>query len=143
MASPEEIEETVTLLEECGFVGLVRMMNETSTGIAAVLRFLRMADGAVTAGQISAYMNVSTARVAVLLRKMEAKGLIVRRPGPADARTTVVTLSAQGRRKADEIRMAVYRRVGELIDRLGAVRMVQFAQTAQEIQSALLPPPDL
>lgn len=140
MSDPKQVEEVLALLKECSPAELFRKMNETSTGIAAVLRFLREAQGAVTAGQISSFMNVSTARVAVLLRKMESRGWITRRPGAADGRTTVVALSAQGREKADALHAALCREVEELIEKVGAERIAQFAEISREIRKVVKAP---
>lgn len=140
MQDPEQIEKMLALLEECGPGELLRKMNETSTGIAAVLRFLRGAEGAVTAGQISRFMNVSTARMAVLLRKMETKGLITRRTGAADGRTTVVALSALGREKAETMHREMCRQVEKLMEKIGPERMEEYAAITSEIRAVVRPP---
>ncbi len=141
MSDPKQVEQVLALLRECGPGEVLRKMNESSTGIAAVLQFLREADGAVTAGQISAFMNVSSARMAVLLRKMESRGWITRHPGAADGRTTVVALSAQGRQKADALHAALCSQIEALIEKVGAERIAQFAEISREIRTVVKAPP--
>lgn len=82
-------------------------------------------------------LGVSTARVAVLLKKMAAKGLITKGHDPADARVTVVSLTEQGRESIREIEGELYRQTGLVIDRVGEERVLEFIAIAQEIQSAL------
>ena len=85
-------------------------------------------------------MNVSTARVAVLLKKLEAKGLIVKETDLSDARVTAVRLSAEGRAAAEKMRDALYSQVGLLIDRIGMERLSDFAKTLGEIQKIVKRP---
>ena len=82
-------------------------------------------------------LGVSTARVAVLLKKMAAKRLITKGHDPADARVTVVSLTEQGRESIREIEGELYRQTGLVIDRVGEERVLEFIAIAQEIQSAL------
>ena len=89
----------------------------------------------MTSGKIAKELHGSTARMAVLLKKLEAKGLIIREPGVKDARTTVVRLSDQGWQKVEAVQHEVYQVLGTLIDEIGMERMLTFAETAKEIRS--------
>ncbi len=113
-------------------VGLLQRIDETQEGVGAVLCLLHESDETVTAGRVSEVLGVSTARVAVLLKKMAAKGLITK-----DARVTVVSLTEQGRESIREIEGELYRQTGLVIDRVGEERVLEFIAIAQEIQSAL------
>ena len=75
--------------------------------------------------------------MAVLLRKLEAKGLIVTGARASDARVTSVRLSEAGREAARQLRESLHEQIGYLADRLGEEKLVQFALTAREIQTAL------
>ena len=97
MATKEQVDKVFAAVEDSKPKDLSKITNETMSGIGAVLRFLYESDRDITAGQISSFMNVSTARVAALLKKMEARGLIVKSTGENDARTTVVRLSSKGK----------------------------------------------
>ena len=118
-------------------VGLLQRIDETQEGVGAVLCLLHESDETVTAGRVSEVLGVSTARVAVLLKKMAAKGLITKGHDPADARVTVVSLTEQGRESIREIEGELYRQTGLVIDRVGEERVLEFIAIAQEIQSAL------
>lgn len=101
MATEMQVDQILVQVNETRPADLFKQMNEINAGIVAVLRYLYKTEGIVTAGMISGFMHISTARVAVLLQKMEAKDLIVRGKDAADARVTVVCLSEQGRRMAE------------------------------------------
>ena len=117
-----------------------KRIDETTRGIAAVLGYLYETNDTVTAGQISRFMNVSTARVAVLLKKMESKGLITKGPGTADARTTVVRLSELGTENASRLHDEIYSLISEMIDKLGIERLTEFIAVSKEIRSIIKEP---
>lgn len=145
MATQEQIEQIVDALCTAPPKAFFQTMDETQAGIGAVLRFLSGAEGTVTAGRIAELMNVSTARVAVLLKKMVAKGLIIKEADPSDARITVVQLSEKGEKTAATIRANIHRQIGLVIDRIGMERMLEFAEVSQMIHQVCKhsPPADL
>lgn len=145
MATPEQIETVLHALEVSYPKILFRTMDEAQAGIGAVLRLLSGTNETVTAGKIADEMNVSTARVAVLLKKMAAKGLIVKESDAEDARVTVVRLSQKGRETAAFIRKNVRAHIGEVIDKVGMDRMLEYAEISRQIQDTMakFSPPDL
>lgn len=144
MATREEIEKIALLLDESHPSKFVKKHNETSAGIGAVLRFLADSGQPMTAGSISHFMNVSTARVAVLLKKMEARGLICRQAGATDARTVEVSLTPLGADKATRLRENLYHDIGILIDTIGVERLIEYTNISREIRSVMKgPPPDI
>ena len=72
MATTAQIERMLAELEGIHPVAFFRRMDETQAGIGAVLRLLHTSEEEITAGKISEVLNISTARVAVLIRKMAA-----------------------------------------------------------------------
>lgn len=144
MATREDIAKIALLLDESHPSKFMKKHNETNAGIGAVLRFLADSDQPMTAGSISQFMNVSTARVAVLLKKMETKGFIHRQAGTTDARTVVVSLTASGTEAAHKLRENFYREIGILIDTLGMDRLIEYTTISKEIRSVMKgPPPDI
>ena len=120
MATQKQIQRVLSLMKETVPGPLCRRIDESSSGAAAVLGCLYHTGQTQTAGQLSARCHVSTARMAVLLKKMEGRGLITRFPGEKDARTV-------------EIGRALEEQEGILIDRIGEDRLTAFAQVAREI----------
>ena len=137
MATAEQIERIAALLRQAHPAASLKKVNEAAEGLGAALLFLAQEDAPVSAGAVSAYLHVSTARVAVLLRKLEAKGLIVTGARASDARVTSVRMSEAGREAARQLRESLHEQIGYLADRLGEEKLVQFALTAREIQTAL------
>ena len=143
MATREEVVWLTQRLWETRPREFVALLNETQAGIGAVLKLLCQEKKPLTAGELSERMQVSTARIAVLLKKMEAKKLIVRSKDAADRRITVVALSEQGRKVVKEIQDDVCRQVEQLIDSIGMERLTDFVETAGEIRRMVSENPKL
>ena len=112
MATREQIEILLEQLEKAPPSEHFHHIDSNAVGIRAILKYLSETDEKVTAGKISEHIKVSTARVAVLLKKMEAKNLIEREQDLDDGRIVIIKLSEQGRQTAITAREEVYRSVG-------------------------------
>ena len=83
-------------------------------------------------------MHVSTARVAVLLKKMAVQGLVTKEDDADDARITIVHISPKGEEKIRQIHDEIYAEVSKVIDKVGIERMMDFILISNEIRSAFL-----
>jgi len=63
-----------------------------------LLAQLDKAPGGMTLGELSQRMMVSNGNVTGLVERLQAQGLIERRPSPSDRRAQIVSLTAEGRR---------------------------------------------
>lgn len=140
MATKAQIEEMLVRFERVRPAQFFKCFDETQAGIGAALRLLDEASDIVTAGKISDELNISTARVAVLLKKMAAKGLIVKEHSNDDARITVVQLTDVGASIIKEMRDEMYQQMGRVIDAVGEERLIEFIDITSEIQHVLSPP---
>lgn len=137
MAAQEQIEVLLKHLEKTPPSKPFKNIDKNTVGIRAILKYLNESGEMVTAGKISKHMHVSTARVAVLLKKMVAKGLIEKYNDPADARVVIVKLSEYGMTTAKEAKEDVYKQVGTLIDQVGMDKMLEFVAISNEIHSVM------
>ena len=96
MATIVQIESILKKFEKATPKDFFQCVDGAQLGMTAVLRLLNETDMPQTAGAISDALEVSTARVAVLLRKMKNKGLITKDNSVMDARVTLVELTEQG-----------------------------------------------
>ena len=140
MATKEEVAELCAALEALHGDEFFRRIGETGAGVSAVMRYLYEADGPVSAGEISRFLQVSTARVAVLLKKMESRELIDRVSDAHDARKSMILLSDQGRALCTRMLGELSRRLSEVIDRVGRARIREFIAVGNEIRTAVQPP---
>ena len=146
MASAEQIDVLMEQLKKAPPAECFQNFDMSTVGIRAILKILNETDSKVTAGDLSEHMKVSTARIAVLLKKMEAKGLIEKEHDSADGRVVVIKLSNRGKELADKFKANLYAHIGEMIDKIGMDRMLEFAAVSNEIQSLMKkshPKPDI
>lgn len=143
MAAQEDIEAMVELIGKAHPARCFARKDLSTAGIGGTLHLLDRARERgipVTAGFIAEKMDVSTPRVAAMLKKMEARGLITRTRSAEDARMTVITLTDEGERFIENLGREMRRRVGLIIDRIGVERLRTFIETAAEIGEVMEPP---
>ena len=140
MANRETVEMILKKMEGSNPVDFFKSVNELQMGIGAVLQILQKSQGVVTAGQISEEMGVSTARVAVLLKKMAAKGLITKEKGVMDGRVTIVRLNESGENIASKMRHEMWVQVEKIIDSIGEEKVLEFIEISNEIRNIVKVP---
>lgn len=140
MATKEQIRRILLKMEKSHPAEFFRCMDDTKVGLGAVLRILYQKKEPVTAGEISEQMGISTARVAVLLKKLEAKGLIVKGHDPRDARVTKVSLTEYGMKMILKWWDRICEQMGEVIDRIGEERLLEYIEIGEEIRKIMVPP---
>lgn len=143
MATQEDIETMVELIGKTHPARCFARKDLSTVGIGGALHLLDRARERgipVTAGFIAEKMDVSTPRVAAMLKKMEARGLITRTRSAEDARMTVIALTDEGERFIEDLGREMRRRVGLIIDRIGVERLRAFIETAAEIGEVMEPP---
>lgn len=141
MADQGQIDRIAALLQETKPACLFQQVDRVKMGAGAVLHFVNTSQVPVTAGMIAEFMDVSTARVAVLLKKMESKNLLIRERDPNDRRVTIVRLSPQGEKTDAFLKRVMCRKIGEVIDKVGMERLLEFITVAEEIR-AMFPESD-
>lgn len=138
MATQEQIEYIVRELPKAHPANFFKIFNDYNTGIGFAIKLLYSADeNRLSAGAISEAMGVSTARVAVLLKKMESKGLITRESDRADARVTVVCLSEAGKTAAERMQENILEHISYVIDQVGMEKLIQLIELSVEVKAAM------
>ena len=138
MITQERLEEIARELPKVQPTNFLKIVNDSNAGIGYALKLLLSEDShQLSAGQLSEAMGVSTARVAVLLKKMENKGLIEKKEDEADARVTLVKLSEEGQRVAALMKENMLRHVANVIDKVGEEKFLQFIALSNEIKDAM------
>ena len=91
----------------------------TTQGEDGLLLCLYAADRPMLSGELVERMGLTTGRIANILRMLEAKGLVDRAQDASDRRKVHITLSAQGRARAEEQYRARAEAHRRLLDYLG------------------------
>lgn len=138
MITQERLEEIARELPKVQPTNFLKIVNDSNAGIGYALKLLlSQEDNQLSAGQLSEAMGVSTARVAVLLKKMENKGLIEKKEDESDARVTLVKLSDEGMRFATLMKENMLRHIANVIDKVGEEKFLQFIALSHEIKDAM------
>ena len=88
-------------------------------GEAFVLKYISLRDEGVLPGEISNEMDVSSARVAAALNKLEDKGFITRKIDKNDRRKILVEITQEGRRLAEKHQKVIVEEVADMLRYLG------------------------
>lgn len=138
MITQERLEEIARDLPKVQPTNFLKLVNDSNAGIGFALKLLASErDKQLSAGRLSEAMGVSTARVAVLLKKMEQKGLIVKVADETDARVTLVKLSDEGVRLTNEMHENMLRRLANVIDKVGEETFLRFVELSNVIKEAM------
>ncbi len=137
MASEKEVIELLQEFSSIHPLEFLQKLDVQSMGISNVLCFLMCADHEVTAGEISEYMNVSTARVAVLLKKMSDKGLIEKHTDPSDGRKVMVAITDSGKALFQEQQREILLYSGAVVDHFGAEKIKEFIDSCRQIRQII------
>ena len=133
-------ETVVALLEQMAencSLPLLGNLDFYRAGVGCVLHYLSTCGRAVSAGEISQHMNVSTARVAVLLRKMEERNLILRQRDAQDARRTLIRISPVGEAVHHDVQQKFITWMRSVIEQVGMDKIQQFMAISVEIKQAM------
>ena len=132
-----DAEELMEKFRSCAPKKFFSSVEEAERGIGFILVFLYKSDGEVIAGDIAREMNVTTARVAALLKKMEKNGLITREGSLNDGRRTVVKITGKGTDAVVRKREELLKRAELLIEKVGKKDLEDFIRISQKIRDAL------
>ncbi len=80
---------------------MLENINRANKGELFVLQFLSMRKNAVIPSELSIALNASTARISALLGNLEKKGQIVRDIDKSNRRNILVTITEEGRKRAE------------------------------------------
>lgn len=136
MGKREDAQEMLHKLRACRSKSVFGKIDESQKGIGFVLVYLQESDHEVIAGELAKKLNVSTARISALLRKMEKNGLIVRYRSPVDARQTVVEITEEGNAYVDKMKEQILMKMELLLEKVGKEDMEEFIRISRKIKEA-------
>ncbi len=137
MASKKDVDIVFNHLMKNQSLEILKLFNDTNTGMGAVLRILKNSTSPVSARKISEIMCVSEARITILLKKMQNHGYIVREKDSGDARVTIVHLTDKGELQANHLHDTLCENIETIIDAIGFEKINQYMQLTEEINNAI------
>lgn len=114
-----------------------KVSDDLDSGVRFVLMYLMDSKENVYASSISDIMNISRARVGILLNKMETKGYILKTASDKDARIEVINLTDKGLNRCNEIKDEIAKYISIIVEKVGYDELNHFLDTACKIKSVL------
>ena len=137
MATQEQILSIIKKIKKDKPTDIFKKILDMDSGIRFVLTLLYESDAEVYASTISEKMNISRARVAVLLKKMQDKNLILKTPSEFDARIEIVSFTKYGLDCAKKFREQSMSMINKVVDNLGYENVNNFIDMAINIKKIL------
>jgi len=114
-------------------------VSASMRGEMAVLRLLEHQDEALTAGEISRLLSMTTSRIAAVLGSLEKKGMIVRSVDELDKRRIQVTLTQDGLNVCKEKKECAISNMSGLLEALGEEDAVEFVRLMKKVYALVSP----
>lgn len=137
MHDRDQAQELLSEFISCMPKTFYRDLDATKRGAYFILAYLARAEGVVVAGDFSRMLQVSTARIAALLKRMEQRGLITRHHDLEDARRTVVEITSAGIEMLEKIKEQALQKVERLLERFSKEELQTFIRLSYKIRQAL------
>ncbi|OOB77687.1 MAG: hypothetical protein BEN19_01430 [Epulopiscium sp. Nuni2H_MBin003] len=137
MATEVQIQYVMDMLSKNHPKHTFDRINKTNAGIFAVLKYLNEAQSIVCSKDISTALKVSTARMSVLLKKMEKQNLITKYADSNDSRITRVRLTTTGEDTIIQIKNHLYLVVTKIIDEIGFDEVTKCFATLEKIKQIM------
>lgn len=115
------------------FKNVTEIIQEGFSGMYFVLRLLSAKPTGLLAGDISSAFGVTTARTAVILSTLEAKGYIIKAKSSTDARRTLVTITDEGKIALNERENKIFVAIDTILQKLNERETVEFYHILQKL----------
>ena len=137
MNENEKAEDYLKRLSEAWPKNFVQEVDAQSRGLQTILHYLAASTGEVCAGDLSKKFCVSTARIAVALKKLSGKGLVETCPSAADRRRVVVKITQAGRAEVQKSMDELTALIKYLMREVGESDMNEFLRIFSKINGLL------
>ena len=122
--------------------GHQQKIDESMHGENFVLLYILRQNNFVLPSEIGGEMNISSARVAVILNNLENKGLITRQIDKSDRRKILVTLTQKGLEQAEIHNQMIISLAARMLESLGehdAKELVRITGRLAELPPTIIP----
>lgn len=114
-----QAEALLSVQMELQLASIERQLSKLSRGVYFALQYLSVHGGTAHPRELSRGMEVSSARVAAMLNRMEVQGLVRREADAADNRQIVIYLTEKGARFLQELWEKLVGDIACLLEALG------------------------
>lgn len=133
----ELAKKMVKKINEIDPFDLLNKFGKKSQGMDFILSYLSSKEGMVTAGELAIKLNVSTARIAVLLKKLEKQGFIEKTVSHHDGRVTIVTITEKGEKHVEEEMEKSISLMKKILKKVDISEINEFIRIANKIKESI------
>ncbi len=137
MISKKQAEEVLKRFIDSRPINLIKKLDDIDAGMGFILVYLSHSKEDIYANEISQKMNISRSRVAVLLKKLDGKGLIEKYASRNDARIEVLKLTKKGQMVVEDMKQKVLDVTIKIIDKVGLENINKFIDISEKIKMAI------
>lgn len=138
MTKREKAIELMNELRRSGPRPIFERIDNSDKGIYFILGYLRHHQNEdVYAIDLAKKLHVSTARISVVLKKLENRGLILKQQDKNDTRRVKIKLSKKGERLAIEHFEKIIKAHEKLVDEISDAELKTYIRISKKIKEAL------
>lgn len=134
MTKDDKMLSLIKEINECRPHEIFELFYVSEKGIYAILNYLFEHNTETVAGDLSRDLNISTARVAVLLKKMEFRGFIKKYKSDKDMRKTIVVITNKGKKALNKLKIKLVNEMNALIEKVGIEDIETFLKISKKIK---------
>ncbi|MDU3137606.1 MAG: winged helix DNA-binding protein [Anaerococcus prevotii] len=131
------VERLITSLYKIGHGGSSKKLNNSVRGENMALALISKNKGSTYPKDIEENMGISSARVAKIIKGLEEKKLVTRKPDRKDRRKTIVSLTDRGKRCEDLRKEKINFALTSMLELLGEDDGADFVRLIEKIEQAM------
>ncbi len=137
MATMEQVNEIVSNFKDIRPIKFFSKIDGVNAGKRFVLGYLSENNGEIYASSLSGIMNISRARISIMLDNLIQKGCITKKISSTDARKEVISITSLGLEEAKRDKREINDTLIKVIDTVGYDRIAEFVNIAKQIKEVL------
>ncbi len=119
MATREEVFEALELFKKHSPQRIFKEVNKSEIGALAVIKLLHENEKKLTSSDLCKRLKISSARMAVLIKRLKSKGLVEKMDSDTDSRSKILYLSEKGVALAHKLQANMYQTMEKIVDVFG------------------------
>lgn len=137
MITVEQVSQIVGEFKEIRPIKFFSKIDGVNAGKRFVLGYLSENDGEIYASSLSSIMNISRARISIMLDSLIQKGYITKEVSTNDARKEVVSITPLGLEEANKDKKEINDVIIKVVNLVGYDKVMEFIDIAKKIKEVL------
>ena len=113
-------------------------IDKNNQGMNFILSYLNDVKNHVSAGELAKALKVSTARIAILLKKLIKNNFVKKQNAPKDARISIISITDKGKKFIETEKEKIIALVEKLIKKVGIDDLKEYIKLSLKIKNATI-----